>query len=191
MQTHERETAHGRITEGGGGKESGPPPPKNSPKIGFLSILVRFPFKSQSYQVNISCWVINQRNANLTVFRWQANDGPLLWCLDPLSHHQLKKRCQSWTPPLPRTKFSGWVVMFYVRSQGDHVLTTTAVALILDIMLSLRLCLRPTIIADSLGPDQAQQNVMFLLIRLCGAQADATSLVSYNKVGIHTSIDVW
>ena len=26
---------------------------------------------------------------------------------------------------------------------------------------------------------------MFLLIRLCGAQADATSLVSYNKVGIH------
>ena len=27
MQTHERETAHGRITEGGGGKESGPPPP--------------------------------------------------------------------------------------------------------------------------------------------------------------------
>ena len=62
-------------------------------------------------------------------------------------------------PPLPRTKFSGWVIMFYVRSQGHHVLTTTAVALILDIMLSLRLCLRPTIIADSLGPDLAQQNV--------------------------------
>ena len=105
MQTHERETAHGRITEGGGDKESGrPPPPKKSPKIGFLSILVRFPLKSQSYQVNISCWVINQRNANLTVFRWQANDGPLLWCLDPLSHHQLKKRCQSWTPPPPPDK---------------------------------------------------------------------------------------
>ena len=28
---------------------------------------------------------------------------------------------------------------------------------------------------------------MFLLIRLCGAQADATSLVSCNKVGVHTS----
>ena len=27
MQTHERETAHGRITEGGGGKESRPSPP--------------------------------------------------------------------------------------------------------------------------------------------------------------------
>ena len=32
MQTHERETAHGRITEGGGGKESGPPPPKTITK---------------------------------------------------------------------------------------------------------------------------------------------------------------
>ena len=28
MQTHERETARGRITEGGGGKESGPLPLK-------------------------------------------------------------------------------------------------------------------------------------------------------------------
>ena len=47
------------------------------------------------------------------------------------------------------------------------MLTTTAVALILDIMLSLRLCLRPTIIADSLGPDQAHiKCLMFLLIRL-------------------------
>ena len=67
------------------------------------------------------------------------------------------------------------------------MLTTTAVALILDIMLSLRLCLRPTMIADSLGPDLAQQ----ILIRLCGALADATSLVSYNKVGVHTSTDMW
>ena len=31
MHTHERETAHRRITEGGGGKESGPPS-KKSPK---------------------------------------------------------------------------------------------------------------------------------------------------------------
>ena len=150
----------GGLQREGGGARS-PDPPLKLPKIGFLSILVRFPLKSQSYQVSIPCWVINQRNANLTVFHWQANDGPLLWCLDPLSHHQLKKRCQSWTPPPPstRTKFSGWVIMFSVRSQGHHVLTTTAVALILDIMLSLRLCLRPTIIADSLGPDLAQQNV--------------------------------
>ena len=32
MQTHERETAHGRITEAGGGKESGPPPLKITKK---------------------------------------------------------------------------------------------------------------------------------------------------------------
>ena len=97
-----------------GGKESGPPPPnKKSPKVGFLSILVRFPLKSQSYQVSIPCWVINQRNAKLTVFRWQANDDPLLWCLDPFSHHQLKKRCQSWTPLPPPDK------IFWL---GNHVL---------------------------------------------------------------------
>ena len=119
MQTHERETAHGRITKGGGpggGKESGPPPPppplKKSPKIGFLSILVRFPLKSQSYQDSIPCWVINQRNANLTVFCWQANDGLLLWCLDPLSHHQLKKTLSKLDPPPPDKTF--WL--------GDHVL---------------------------------------------------------------------
>ena len=47
-----------------------------------------------------------------------------------------------------------------------HVLTTTArdlkavaLMLILDIMLSMRLCLRLTILADSLGPDLARQNV--------------------------------
>ena len=162
MQTHEMETAHGRITEGGGGKESGPPPPpptKKSPKIGFLSILVRFPLKSQSYQVSILCWVINQRNANLTVFRWQANDGPLFWCLDPLSHHQLKKTLHSWTPSPPPDK------IFW---QGSHVLcakprppraNNNSGGFDLDITLSLRRCLRPTIIADSLGPDLAQQNV--------------------------------
>ena len=89
-----------------------PPPFKKSLKKGFLSILVRFPLKSQSYQVSIQCWVINQRNANLTVFRWQANDGPLLWCLDPLSHHQLKKTLSKLDPPPPDETF--WL--------GNHVL---------------------------------------------------------------------
>ena len=116
MQTHERETAHGRITEGGGtqGVRTPPPPPKKSPKIVFLSILVRFPLKSQSYQVSIPCWVINQRNANLTVFRWQANDGPLLWCFDPLSHHQLKKNVVKVGPPPPPPDKIFWL--------GNHVL---------------------------------------------------------------------
>ena len=99
----------GGLQREGGGKESGPPPPKKSLKIGFLSILVRFPLKSQSYQVSIPCRVINQRNANLTVFRWQANDGPLLWCLDPLSHHQLKKIVVKVGPPPPPPDKTFWL----------------------------------------------------------------------------------
>ena len=73
------------------------------------------------------------------------------------------------------------------------MLTTTAVALILDIMLSLRLCLRLTILADSLGPDLAQQNIFNVFIdkTVRCAGRSATSLVSYSKVGVHTSTDVW
>ena len=47
MQTHKRETAHGRITEGGG-RQGVRTPPKISPKIGFLSILVWFPFNHKT-----------------------------------------------------------------------------------------------------------------------------------------------
>ena len=39
-----------------------------------------------------------------------------LWCLDPLFHHQLKKKLSKLDPPPPPpTKLSGWVIMFYVR----------------------------------------------------------------------------
>ena len=101
----------GGLQREGEGKESGaPPPPKKKKKKKITENRVSkhtspVPLKSQSYQVSIPCWVINQRNGNLMVFRWQANDGPLLWCLDPLSHHQLKKRCLSWTPPPPGKTF--------------------------------------------------------------------------------------
>ena len=47
-------------------------------------------------------------------------------------------------------------------------LKAVALMLILDIMLSLRLCLRLTILADS-GPTKC---LKFLFIRLCGAQVD-------------------
>ena len=43
----------GGFQRGGGGGARSPDPPEKSPKIGFLSILVRFPLKSQSYQVSI------------------------------------------------------------------------------------------------------------------------------------------
>ena len=193
MHTHERETAHGRITEGGGGKESEtPPPPKKSPKKGFLSILVRFPLKSQSYQVSIPCLVINQRNANCTVFRWQANDGPLLWCLDPLSYHQLKNVVKVGPPPPPPD------IIFWL---GNHVLCVKPRPPRANnnsggFDLRHHAVLETLSAADNnsrqFGPRSGPTKcLMFLLIRLCGAQADATSLVSYNKVGVHTSTDVW
>ena len=47
----------GEFQRGGQGVRT-PPPPEKSPKIGFLSILVRFPLKSQSYQVSIPCWAV-------------------------------------------------------------------------------------------------------------------------------------
>ena len=59
------------------------------------------------------------------------------------------------------------------RTTTAHDLKAVALMLILDIMLSFRLCLRLTILADSLGPDLAPTKcLMFLLIRLCGAQVD-------------------
>ena len=92
----------GGLQREGGGKESGPPPPPlKITKNRVSKHTSPVPLKSQSYQFSIPCWVINQRNANLTVFRWQANDGPLLWCLEPLSHHQLKKTLSKLDPPPP------------------------------------------------------------------------------------------
>ena len=102
----------GGLQREGGGKESGPPPLKIT-KNRVSKHTSPVPLKSQSYQVSIPCWVINQRNANLTVFRWQANDGPLLWCLEPLSHHQLKKTLSKLDPPPPPDK------IFWL---GNHVL---------------------------------------------------------------------
>ena len=63
------------------------------------------------------------------------------------------------------------------------MLTTTAVAFILDIMLSLRLCLRPTIIADSLGPDQAQQNVNVFIDKTvrCAGRCDFVGLIQQSR----------
>ena len=79
----------GEFQRGGAGSPDPPPPPpppEKSTKIGFLSILVRFPLKSQSYQVSIPCWAVTlyrslmlgYQSAIWMVFRWQANDGQLI-----------------------------------------------------------------------------------------------------------------
>ena len=58
-------------------------------KIGFLSILVRFPLKSQSYQASIRCWAISgtpaKRHLNgvsLAGQWWPAYSG--VWILSPI-----------------------------------------------------------------------------------------------------------
>ena len=71
-------------------------------------------------------------------------------------------------------------------------LKAVALMVILDIMLSLRLCLRLTILADSwaqIWPDKMFNVFIDKTVRCAGRSA--TSLVSYNKVGVHTSTNVW
>ena len=90
------------------------------------------------------------------VFRWRANDGPLIVVIgSSLPSSTKKNRCQSWTPPHsplppppPRTPKTFWLCnhVLCVKSavtRPDHLLTTTArdlkavaLMLILDIMLS-------------------------------------------------------
>ena len=49
------------------------PHPEKSPKIGFLSILVRFPLKSESYQASIRCWAISEMP-----FKWCFAGCPMM-----------------------------------------------------------------------------------------------------------------
>ena len=58
-------------------------------KIGFLSILVRFPLKSQSYQASIRCWAISGTPAKRHLYGvslacqwWPAYSG--VWILTPI-----------------------------------------------------------------------------------------------------------
>ena len=101
---------------GSRGDRGSGPPWKITKIVGSLSILVRIPLKSQSYQSSIQCWAIIgppvKRHLNgvaLTGRWWPANSS--IWNLPP--PHQTKnrkkekkkrKRFQSWTP---LTKLSG------------------------------------------------------------------------------------
>ena len=91
-----KETAHGRIPEGGQGvRTPPPPPPEKSPEIGFLSILVitKLPKPSAKRHLN---------GISLAGQRWPTYSG--VWILSHIINQNLKKRYQSWTPP---TKLSG------------------------------------------------------------------------------------
>ena len=103
------------------------------------------------------------------VFRLRANDGPLIVVVGSSLPSSTKKNVVKVgpppPPPPPRINKTFWLCNHVLCAKSaltrpDHLLTTTArdlkavaLMLILDIMLSLRLYLRLTILADSLGPD--------------------------------------
>ena len=80
---------------GGGGQGSGAPAPKNHKHIGFLSITGPDPLKITKLQSQHSM-LGHHRHASKTPFKWRFARVPmmahLVWYLDPLSPHQLKKK---------------------------------------------------------------------------------------------------
>ena len=114
--------------------------------------------------------------------------------LDPLSHHQLKKTLSKLDhPPPPPPDKIFWLgnPVLCAKPRPPRANNNSG-----GFDLRHHAVLETLSAADNnsrqLGPRSGPTKcLMFLLIRLCGAQADATSLVSYNKVGVHTSTDVW
>ena len=125
------------------------------------------------------------------VFRWRANDWQHIVVFGSSLPSSTKKRCQSWTPSDKTLwiRACRWAIMFYVRSPLSCAMatmcyptlkTTTArglkaVALILDIMLSLRLRLRyvPLSAADNtsrqVGPRPGSTKCLNVFIHSKGA----------------------
>ena len=167
-------------------------------KIGFLSILVRFPLKSQSYQASIRCWAISgtpaKRHLNGVSLAGQWWLAYSEWCLDPLSHHQLKKKLSKLDPFLdPRMQLSNYVLC--AKSAFMRQCTKCYTQLLKQHVAWKRRiwssCLRLILLADRFDPDQARQNVFNVCIHNKGADKNvrypgwsATLLVSYNKVGV-------
>ena len=154
---------------GGGGGQGVRTPPEKWPKIGFLCILVRFPLKSLKLPSQHS--MLGHQSA-----KRHLNGVSLAgqwWPAFTLSHHQLKKKLSKLPPH--RTKLSGWVIMFYVcfhvprpprgnNNSGGFDLRHHAVLETLSAADNISWQFGPRS-----GPTKC---LMFLLIRLCGAQAD-------------------
>ena len=94
-------------SRGGGGRDLDPPPLPEKSQICKVSqkYWSRSHEKSQSYQASIPCWadcwaIIILLGKHHLVFRWRANDGPLIMVFG--SSDQLKnnnnKTGQSWAP---------------------------------------------------------------------------------------------
>ena len=100
---------HVRIQRGGQGVWT---PLKNHKNIGFSSNIGLDPLKNGSYQASIQCWAIIGPPAkrHLMVFRWRAEDGPLIVVLGsslPSSTKKKKKKKNIVKVGPPLTKLSG------------------------------------------------------------------------------------
>ena len=100
---------HGWIQRGRD-RGSGPPPLKNHKYIGFPSITGPSPLKNQRLPSQHSM-LGHHRYASEVPFKLRFAGGPIMarlwWYLDPLSPHQLKKRCQS--------DKTFWISAWYMR----------------------------------------------------------------------------
>ena len=109
------------------------------------------------------------------VFRWRANDDPHIVVLDPLSHHQLKKSCQSWTPFWIRAY--SWAIMFYVMRQCTTcypILKTARGMKAADLIFMSAADIISRQVWPRPGPTKCLIFVFITkaLIRMCGTQAD-------------------
>ena len=124
---------------GGGGQGVRPPPPEKITKNRVSKHTSPEPLKIT--ELPKSAFHVGS-SISETPFKWRFAGMPMMarlkWCFG-------SSLPSSKLDPPPPIKLSGWVIMFYVQSPlscakaTHHVLTTTAMALILDIMLSLRL----------------------------------------------------
>ena len=171
-------------------------------KIGFLSILVRFPLKSQSYQASIRCWAISgtpsKRHLNGVSLagQWWPAYRAVFGSSLPSS---TKEICQSWTPFWIRA--CSWAIMFYVRSPLLCAYATTCYP-----TLKTARCMKAADLifmsaADIIsrqfwprpGPTKCLMFVFITkaLIRMCGTQADLRLCWSHTTSRGKTSTDVW
>ena len=158
----------GRQLMGGfqrGGETGSLDPAEKSPKIGFLSILVRFPLKSQSYQVSI-----------------------------PLGYQSAKRPPPPPPPPPDKTFWLGNHFMCEAsRANNNSTCPGESGGFDLRHHAVLETFSAADNISWQFGP-QIWPDKMFNVfidktVRCAGRPA--TSLVLSNEVGVHTSTDVW
>ena len=126
-------------------------------KIGFLSILVRFPLKSQSYQASIRCWAISGTPA-----KRHLNDDPYIVVFGSSLPSSIKKKVVK-VGPLSGSVHAAEQLCFMCEicfyAPMHHVLYPTLKQHVAWKRRIWSSCLRLILLADRFDPDQARQNV--------------------------------